>query len=140
MFHSIRSFCDKMLSSNSRCYLKFPQISTKFVNIELCAHCILDFKERNGVDLLPFSTEWLPQAGVANRSYVKKYFIPFHLDIWPVYFNVFSLTSRDMAGIFQCFMTYISRYGRYISMFSDLYLEIWPVYFNILWQKISFYK
>ena len=58
-----------------------------------------------------FSTEWLPQAGVANRSYVKKYFIPFHLDIWPVYFNVFSLTSRDMAGIFQCFMTYKSGGG-----------------------------
>ena len=36
------------------CCLKFPQISTKFVKIELYAHCILDFEATKGVDLLPF--------------------------------------------------------------------------------------
>ena len=43
-----------MLLSNGRCCLKFPQISTKFVKIELYAHCILDFEATKGVDLLPF--------------------------------------------------------------------------------------
>ena len=48
------SFCQKMLSSNIRCFLKVAKFWRIFVKIELCAHCILDDRATKVVDLLPF--------------------------------------------------------------------------------------